>query len=298
MRITSLATLCVVLSSACSDTIATESAPYIEDGSPEAIGILGLLDSETADRHFLDTVVGLDSRAVSHLVAHRDGADRMRGTADDAPYTSMVDVEGTRFVGYAALDTLVEWSDALGFTPGSSPAPVTVEGVTFDALQGAAALEFANTASTDDLVRSGMDRRAVTGIVEARPFPHLWAVGDAWYVGPTALEALRHESLLEDVAITDMRFTNDLREAIVDLYDEHGAALEADGAVPVAVALAGVHVRRSDMMDTTDPWGHSPDEAALYRHPCPVFPDSKRTWYGAYAWDNGEALELYWFEAH
>ena len=126
----------------------------------------------------------------------------------------------------------------------------------------------------------------------------MWAVGDAWYVGPSALTALRDIATLQDVDITELRFANDLRSEIVDLYATNGEALEADGAVPVAVALAGVHVRRVEMLDQSDPWGHSPDEAAMYSHPCTVFPDSKRVWYGAYAWNTGAEMSLYWYEAH
>ncbi len=280
---------------ACSQPTEVAGSVYIADGTPEAIGILALLDADVSDRTFLDDVVGLEKRAVSHLLAFRDGNDRMRGTADDQSFTSMTDVQDVRFVGYHAIDTLLEWSFALGFVPGSIPTDIVVDGVVFDALEASTSLAYITDAPVDLLIATGIDRRAVTGLIEARPFPHLWSVGSAWFVGPTALQTLRQTSMLQDVAITDMRFANDLRAELVDLYTEHGDALQEDGAVPLATALAAVHVRRVEMITEVDPYGYTPEEAAVYTHPGVVFPDAKRTWYGAYAWETGVPLSLYWF---
>ncbi|MFT6161710.1 MAG: phosphatidylserine/phosphatidylglycerophosphate/cardiolipin synthase-like enzyme [Myxococcota bacterium] len=53
--------------------------------------------------------IDLHSRAARELVAHRDGADATPGTADDAVFASLEDVDAVRQVGPAAMATLTQW---------------------------------------------------------------------------------------------------------------------------------------------------------------------------------------------
>jgi V8-like Glu-specific endopeptidase len=77
----------------------------------------------------------------------------------------------------------------------AAPAPAaegaTVEGVTFDATQAAAVLNLVNTAPFSTLdVDVGLDSRAASNIVAARPLESLQALGAVSYVGTSALTLL------------------------------------------------------------------------------------------------------------
>ena len=53
--------------------------------------------------------IDLHSRAAREIVAHRDGADATPGTADDALFASLADVDAVRQVGPSAMATLTQW---------------------------------------------------------------------------------------------------------------------------------------------------------------------------------------------
>src|SRR6185503_12561957 len=55
----------------------------IDEGSPEAIGVLQLVNDSAETAATLKSGAGVSSRVAGNIVKHRDGADGMAGTADD-----------------------------------------------------------------------------------------------------------------------------------------------------------------------------------------------------------------------
>jgi len=87
---------------------------FLADGDPSAAGVLRLVNAVSLA--VLDDDVGLDGRAAANIVAHRDGADGVRGTADDDPFGTIAELDAIPYVGPAALDSLVAYAEANGWT--------------------------------------------------------------------------------------------------------------------------------------------------------------------------------------
>ncbi len=156
------------------------------EGCPDALGILGFLDSAAATEPVLDVNVGLDKRAATNIVAHVDGADGVRGTADDRPLATVAELDAIAYVGASAIAKLTAYVEANGLVP------QVVEGVAFTTAQATAALNVANHATQQQLdVDAGLDARAATNIVAARPIADLPALAAVKYVGASALQHLR-----------------------------------------------------------------------------------------------------------
>lgn len=164
----------------------------VDEGSAEALGILGLLNDRGTTEALLDDDVGLDRRAAEALLAHRDGPDGTLGTRDDDPYDSIAEVDDQYYVGASAIDKLLAYALADGWVPDGDDVVGSWEGVSFTADEVAWTLALANDAThetLDDTV--GLDRRAADGIVAARPFVDIGGLAKASYVGASALTALR-----------------------------------------------------------------------------------------------------------
>ena len=143
------------------------------DRAPGAEAVVAFLNAATTTFEVLDLEVGLDRRAAQNLIARRD----------QAPFTRIEDIDAVPWVGEAALRQLRAFVD---------PPYGVVEGVGFTMSQARATLELANRAPFDVLDGEvPLDRRAARGIVEGRPFATLEEVSAAFYVGPSALVALR-----------------------------------------------------------------------------------------------------------
>ncbi|MCX5743463.1 MAG: hypothetical protein NT062_13300 [Proteobacteria bacterium] len=61
----------------------------------------------TAATSVLDDDVPLDRRAAENIVAHRDGADGIHGTADDDPFDDLAELDAIPYVGPVALASLL-----------------------------------------------------------------------------------------------------------------------------------------------------------------------------------------------
>lgn len=164
----------------------------VVEGSPEARGILALLADPSTTTGVLDDAVGLDRRAAVNLIAHRDGADGIRGTADDDAFDTIAEVDAIAYVGSSALDKLRTYALAHGFVPSGDELVGVFDNVAFTADEATATLALVNTASQgllDDGV--GLDRRAAANIVAARPLADLARLSAVAYVGHGAMLALR-----------------------------------------------------------------------------------------------------------
>ena len=87
----------------------------ITDGSPEALGVLKLVN--TADFATLDDDVRLDRRAATNIVDHRQGPDGIDGTEDDDLFDDLSELDAVKFVGKRAFARLLAYAEANGFFP-------------------------------------------------------------------------------------------------------------------------------------------------------------------------------------
>jgi hypothetical protein len=162
------------------------------ESSAESFATLAFLNDSGTTEALLDDDVGLDVRAARSLIAHRDGPDRVFGTADDDLFDSLAEVDDQYYVGASAIEKIADYADLLGFTPGGSDVVGSWDGVNFTLDEALLTLELANEADTEELDDTvGLDRRAVKGIVRARPIADMNELADAYYVGTSALESLR-----------------------------------------------------------------------------------------------------------
>ena len=77
--------------------------------------ILALVNDPATTFQILDVDVALDRRAAQNIVAARDGADGLAGTADDRPFASVAELDAVPYVGPAALDALAVYALANGY---------------------------------------------------------------------------------------------------------------------------------------------------------------------------------------
>ncbi len=161
----------------------------------ETLGTLALLNSADTDIALLDSF--LDVRAARSLVHHRNGPDGVFGTADDDLYDSIAEADAQYYVGNNALHKLATFAADSGWIPSGSDVVGSWDDVEFTLDQMTGALDLANTLTftylDDDL---GLDRRAATSIVEARPIADMDELSGLYYVSKTALTKLRGEVVI------------------------------------------------------------------------------------------------------
>ena len=163
----------------------------LQDGTPEAHGVITLLNDPSTTFEILDIDAALDRRAATNLIEHRDGPDGEFGTADDALFDTVDEIVAVPWVGDAAMQRLLDHAQAEGWILDETFYG-RIEGVEFDMTQAEATLVLANLASyevLDDEVP--LDRRAANGIVERRPFSAVEEVAEVPFVGESALTAMR-----------------------------------------------------------------------------------------------------------
>ena len=153
---------------------------------PTALGVLALVNDAANDEVVLDDVVGLRSSASDRILGHRRGLDGVDGTADDAPFRSIRELDAVAYVGEVSLRLLGDAALALGYVP-----VLFVEGIGFSEQDLHDVLQLVNHASLVELDEgASLDSRAANALVGGRPYDSLVEVGERPYVGPAALEAL------------------------------------------------------------------------------------------------------------
>jgi len=171
----------------------------IDSDSPEKAAVLALVNDPTVDQPLLDDDVGLDRRAATNIIAHRDGADATVGTGDDDLFDSIAELDGISYVGQSALGKLLAYAQAHGYLPGTE-APTQAEldyatlalvndpGVDQVALDDDVKLD--SRAATNIVeFRNGVD--ALAGTADDRTFMSIADLDAISYVGDTALGRLR-----------------------------------------------------------------------------------------------------------
>lgn len=198
----------ISMSIVCLFTLACDAPIELEEAStfrkaestPEAFGVLALLNAPSTDLNTLDHNAKLDARAARSLIAHRNGPDRRYLTRDDNPFDTLAEVDNQYYVGKSALKRLELYAGNAGFIPGGSDIVGEWEGISFTMDEVTDTLALANTASfdvLDDVV--GLNSRAAKSIVAARPIATMHQLAQAKYVGTAALNTL--QSYVIDAAL-------------------------------------------------------------------------------------------------
>ncbi len=171
--------------------ISTDSQAIVE-GTPEAYGVVGLVNDPKTDFHVLDELVPLDKRAARNLIAHRNGPDGVLGTADDDLFDNVTEVDDVKYVGPVALESLLAYAEAQGYVPTGDDVLGVYDDVAFTVDEAAATLELVNTASYDTLdIDVALDKRAVDSIMAARNVESMLQLEELYFVGHSAMLKLR-----------------------------------------------------------------------------------------------------------
>jgi DNA uptake protein ComE-like DNA-binding protein len=189
--------ICVLLAltTGCApDSAAEGDAQFarILPGSPEANAVLALVNDTQVGFEELDDDVGLDRRAASGIVRHRE---------DDNSFDSIDELDAVSYVGDSALGKLLEYAEAHGYG-----GEVVDEEPTTQQQLDAAVLALVNDPIVDLSTLdhdARLDKRAATNIIEHRDgppmdlFDDIDELDDVKYVGDKAL------SLLEEYAVAN-----------------------------------------------------------------------------------------------
>lgn len=278
-----------------------ETASYaLAEGSPEAIGLLGFLNSPTTTIDVLDTDVPLNRRSARNLVHHRDGFDGVAGTYDDNLFDSIAEVDAVRWIGPAAMGSLITFANHQNWVPSGDDTLGNWDGVVFTVDEAAATLDFVNQASHDLLDHDlGLDRRAATSIVTAQPLASIGQLAGLYYVGSSALTIVKSAA---DKAVAtpslDETFASDLARHLGDWYEVHAADVTEAGGNALLDARAAISVDLIEAITDTedDPYGFDLETTDLLAHPDVAFPGSDAVWFGAYDKATGDLIEVVRYE--
>jgi len=172
------------------DETPSATTAAIVDGTPQSVGLLGLLNDASTTLVLLDDDVGLDRRAAQNLVAHRDGADS--GIQDDDRFDSLEEVDAVPYVGPSAFEKLLAYASAHGYVPQGDELLGVYDGVSFTVDEAEATLAVVNEEDATALDGPiGLDVRAVDAIVAARPIETVFALSELYFVGESALRKLK-----------------------------------------------------------------------------------------------------------
>ncbi len=100
----------------------SENAPFpsgkadggIDEGSPEALGVLALVNGATETANTLKSGAHLTTRVATNIITHRNGPDGTIGTADDNPFGTLAELDKVPYVGPATLAALLDLAKARG----------------------------------------------------------------------------------------------------------------------------------------------------------------------------------------
>ncbi|MGE0548412.1 MAG: phospholipase D-like domain-containing protein [Kofleriaceae bacterium] len=98
----------------------------IDEGSPEALGVLALVNDAATTVTVLDGDAGLSVRVAKNIVRHRQGGDAADGTGDDDRFDTLAELDAIPYVGPAALNALLEYARERGLIGSSGAANIDV----------------------------------------------------------------------------------------------------------------------------------------------------------------------------
>jgi phosphatidylserine/phosphatidylglycerophosphate/cardiolipin synthase-like enzyme len=117
----------------------------IDEGSPEALGVLKLVNDGAETAATLKSGAGVSTRVANNIVKHRDGADGVAGTADDDKFDTLAELDAIPYVGPATLNALLERARDKGYVAG---------GVKLDVMFSPLPLANSHNARIAQLIRS------------------------------------------------------------------------------------------------------------------------------------------------
>ncbi len=196
------------------------SESLVANGTPEAIGLIQFLNAPTTTIAVLDNQVPLDRRAAENLIAHRNGPDGLLGTGDDDLFDNVDEIDLVKWVGKTALQRLLAFVNSHGWVPAGDDLLGVWDGVAFSVNEAEAVLAFVNSASRSELDDDlGLDRRAVTSILDARPIESILQLSGLYYVGRTALVILKDHCAIAD-PIVEIGLISDLDRTVIPPHSD------------------------------------------------------------------------------
>jgi hypothetical protein len=152
----------------------------IVDGTPEAVGLLAMLNDSATTFAILDDEVPLDRRAAENLMAAR-------------PFSSVGEVDDVYWVGASAINKMVAYATAQSYVPTANQILGVYDGVEFTVAQAEWTLEVViNDLEFNDFdIYMGLDRRAAVSIVAAQPVASIEELAGLYYVGTSALNDIK-----------------------------------------------------------------------------------------------------------
>lgn len=221
----------------------------------EQQAVLALVN--TASVAVLDDLVPLDRRAALAIVAHRDGADATRGTADDNVFGDLAELDAVSWVGTVAFGALLDYVHAEGLV-GEEAAPACL--IISEYAEGSGnynkAIEIFNCGDEPVALADYslcLVRDASTTCSLARPFDDTeLAAGDVWvtcrknttqFLDPSPALVDRCDQVMSGV----LTHSGDDRFAIVD---GEGTVLDAFGRLtwrPASEIWRNMVLRRCDL---------------------------------------------------
>ncbi len=131
--------------------------------TPEARGVLALLNHPATTKLVLESDVGITARAARNIVEHRNGADGEAGTDDDDRFDTIEEVDDVPQVGDATLEAILAYArfqpQARSTSPmrsrSSSPSTSSVSGRSPGARGGSSSARSATPSTTTPRPRTG-----------------------------------------------------------------------------------------------------------------------------------------------
>ncbi len=254
-------------------------AKSIDEGTPEAIGLLSFLNDAGTTMAVLDDDVPLDRRAAGNLISHRNGGDDTYGTSDDDLFGSVAEVDAVRWVGPKSLDRLLSYADSLGYVPSGEETLGTWDRVSFSVNEAEWTLFVVNDEEAETLdVTVALDSRAVDSIMAARPIASVEDLAGLYYVGTSALEKIL------DFAVD--RYYEEPEEEEVNCFPVLTATADADAEDYTRLLELTTFVDNPYAEVTTfdfsgcDNWNDSEEATALV---------NQALWEATYRWTWGES---------
>src|SRR4029079_14800084 len=91
----------------------------VAEGSPDAIGVLSIVNNATEEQLHNDAL--LSANTVKAIIHHRQGGDRMDFTEDDDLIQTLSELDGIPYVGPMAFKLLLDEARAKGAVPSPDP---------------------------------------------------------------------------------------------------------------------------------------------------------------------------------
>ncbi len=167
------------------------TAVTFAEGTKEARAIVAFVDDPSTDAAALKAAGITSKSTVAAVLAKRNGADGVAGTADDVPFRALGVLDAVKGIGPATLKQLATSALARGYGIERG----FYYDVYFTENQADRTLELVNTANMATLdAETSIDSRALKNIAAARPILSMAHLGSISRVKETAFRLLRERA--------------------------------------------------------------------------------------------------------